>query len=239
MRFKSALPYAPGAVLFLIESGLQVSGISNIALAVTLWGAAAILTILAAWYSLKESWMLQWPITKRPRSDMTLPPTVASLPPTLQAALYVCDIRFTFADLEKDRHSEISMRVFNGTGSVVEFSGLISGRIKFSAPNNTDPSRMGDLPTPAMRPDTERTVAQLQEWLLILTQRVPAGEADKLVAMLEADIRIHFDLSELTIGVFAQDDRNTVKRLPIWSGVSYNQEYGFGRIISGIMNAIE
>jgi hypothetical protein len=97
---------------------------------------------------------------------------------------------------------------------------------------------MGDLPTPAMRPDTERTVAQLKEWLLILTQRVPTVEADKLVAMLEADIPIHFDLSELMIGVFSQDDRNKIERLPIWSGMSYNRGYGFGMINQGIMQAI-
>jgi hypothetical protein len=147
-------------------------------------------------------------------------------------------MRFTFADL-KDRYSELTMRVFNGTGRVVEFSGHITGRIKFSAPNNTDPSRLGDLPTPAMRSDTERTVAQLKEWLLILTQRVPAVEADKLIAMLEADIPIHFDLSELTIGVFSQDDRNKVERLPILSGVSYSLGNGFGMIIRGKINAIE
>jgi hypothetical protein len=140
-------------------------------------------------------------------------------------------MRFAFADL-KDRHSEISMRVFNATGRVIEFSGLISGRIKFSTPNNADPSCMGDLPTPAMRPDTERTAAPLKEWLLVLTQRVPAVEADKLIAMLETDTPIHFDLTELTIGVFAQDDRNNVERLPIWSGMSYSRGHGFGQIIS-------
>ena len=48
----------------------------------------------------------------------------AASPPTLRAGLYVCDIRFTFAHLEKDRHSELTMRVFNGTGSVVEFSNV-------------------------------------------------------------------------------------------------------------------
>jgi hypothetical protein len=172
-------------------------------------------------------------------TSTTYHPTVTASMPTLQAALYVCDIRVTFDGLKNDRHSELTMRVFNGTGRIVEFSGLISGHIKFSAPNNTDPSRMGDLPTPAMRPDTERTVAQLKEWLLILTQRVPAVEADKLIAMLEADIPIHFDLTELTIDVFAQDDPNNVERLPIWSGVSYNRGHGFGMINRGIMKAIE
>jgi hypothetical protein len=163
--------------------------------------------------------------------------TVAASLPTLQAGLYVSDIRFTFADL-KDRHSELTMRVFNGAGRDAEFSGLITGRIKFSAPNNSDPSRMGDFPTPAMRPDTERTVAQLKEGLLILTQIVPAVEADKLIAMLETDTQINFDLRELTIGVFAQDDRNKIERLPIWSGVSYSRGNGFGMINYVYLQAI-
>ncbi len=155
-------------------------------------------------------------------------------PPSLQKGLYVCDIRFTFADLQSDRHSELTMRVFNASGRVVAISGL-SGHIKFNAPNNVDPSRMGVLPTPAMHPDTERTVTQLREWLLILTQRVPAAEADKLVEMLEADVPILFDLSELIIEVSAQDGASKAERLPIWSGVSYSRGHGFGMIISGIM----
>jgi hypothetical protein len=168
-------------------------------------------------------------------SDRIGSPTVTTSPPTLHAGLYVCDMRLTFADLEKDRHSELTMRVFNGTGRVVEFSNL-SGHVKFNAPNNTDPARMGILPTPALRPDTARTVAQLQEWFLILTQRVPAIEADKLLAMLAADVPILFDLSELKIEVFEKDYRKKVELLPIWSGVSYGRGYGFGRIISATAN---
>jgi hypothetical protein len=170
-----------------------------------------------------KGFVLQWPIRRGKVSS-----------PTLAAGLYVSDIRFTFADLEKDRHSEISMRVFNGTGNTVEFSS-ISGRIKFSASTSADQSRSGDLPTPSPRPDMATLATPFQEWLLILTQRVPAAEADKLLAMLEAHIPIHFNLSELTIEVSAQDDRQNVARLPIWAGVSYNLGSGFGQIISASM----
>jgi hypothetical protein len=168
--------------------------------------------------------------TAQDHSDKINSPAITAAPPTLRAGLYVADIRLTFADLERDRHSELSMRVFNGTGRVVEFSGL-SGHIKFNASNNADPSLTGDLPTPAARPDMARTVGQLQEWLLILSQRVPAVEADKILGMLKADIPIHFDLSGLTIEIFAQNDRQNVERLPIWGGVSYSHGNGFGQIV--------
>lgn len=146
------------------------------------------------------------------------------------AGLHVCEMRFTFADLKKDRHSEWTMRVFNGTGSVVEFSNLL-GQVKFNAPNNTNPDCMGTLPTPVLRPDITRTISQLQECVVILTQRVPANEADKLLTMLADDIPIHFDLRNLTIEVVGQHDRNRAERLPIWDGVCYSRGNGFDRMI--------
>jgi hypothetical protein len=233
-QFKSLLPFAPGAILFLIESGLQVSGISNIWLAVTLWGLAAILLLWATWHSgalsaIRSRWIIQWPIRKRASSATQLP--------ALPAGLYVSDIRLTFASLA-ERHSEISMRVFNGTSRVVEFSGL-SGRIKFTSPNSADPSRTGELPTPSIRADMAQTVEPFKEWLVILSQRVPAPEADKLLAMLAADIPIHFDLHGLTVEVCAQDDQQKVERLPIWGGVSYNHGSGFGQIIYATANTRE
>lgn len=151
-------------------------------------------------------------------------------PGKIAAGLYVCDMRFTFADLEKDRHSEVTMRVFNGTGSAVEFHNP-QGQIKFNAPNDKDRDCMGTLPAPALRHDTTRTVAHLQESFLILTQQVPADEADKLLKMLAADIPIHFDLRELTIGVVGKHDRNRVERLPIWDGMRCYRSHCFGRVV--------
>src|SRR4029077_275548 len=153
----------------------------------------------------------------------------AAQSPTLQTGLYVSDIRFGFADLD-ERHGEISMRVFNGTGRVVEFSSLY-GHIRFTSPNSTDPLHMGELPTPSTRADMAQAVGPFKEWLVILSQRVPATEADKLLAMLAADIPIHFDLSGLTIEVCARDGRQKAERLPIWGGLSYNRGSGFGQII--------
>lgn len=226
-RVRSLLPFAPGAILFLIESGLQVSGISNIWLASTLWGLAAILLLWATWHSgalasIRSQWTLQWPIRKRASS--------VAQSPTLQAGLYVSDIRFNFTSLN-ERHGEWSMRVFNGTGRAVEFSGL-SGRVKFRAPNNANPSHTGELPEPSARADVAQTIAPFKEWFLILSQHVPTTEADKLSAMLAADTPIHFDLSGLTIKVCAQDDHKKIERLPIWGGVSYSRGFGFGQIIS-------
>jgi hypothetical protein len=200
--------------------GFQTAGLI-LGIIIALFGCVAV-----AWHFMRvEGFVLQWPIRRGKTSS-----------PSLAAGLYVSDIRFTFADLEKDRYSEISMRVFNGTGNTVEFSS-IAGRIKFSASTSADQSRSGDLPTPSPRQDMATLVTTFQEWLLILTQRVPAAEADKLLAMLEADIPIHFNLTELTIEVCTQDDRQNVVRLPIWAGMSYNPRIGFGQIISASMRS--
>jgi hypothetical protein len=188
------------------------------------------LVALAAWHWRRPT-ATQTPGTVHQDLDKFASPTITISPPTLQASLYVGEIRFTFGELKTDRHTEISIRVFNGSGRVVEISS-ISGTIRFNAPNNKDPSRMGELPPPAIRPDTSRTVAQLQEWLLILAQRTPASQADKLVAMLDDDSSILFDLSGLKIEVFARDEPKNIQTLPLWHGVSYSKGNGFGRIIA-------
>lgn len=185
---------------------------------------------LALWANKLLSKREQSKTTSKAQSEI-----VPTSPATIQDGLYVCDIRFTFSELEKDRHSDLTMRVFNGTGSVVEFF-KVRGQVKFEAPNTTDPDRMGTLPTPGLHHDTEKTVAPFKEWFLMMTQRVPAIEADKLQAMLEAGIRISFDLRELIIEVVWQHDRNKVEQLPIWGGVSYSRGYGFGRIGYGDIN---
>jgi hypothetical protein len=120
------------------------------------------------------------------------------------------------------------MRVFNGTGRVIDFVKL-SGQIKFSTPNNTATNRMGELPEPSLQPDMARSVDQLQEWLVRLSQPVPAKEADKILAMLRSE-PIHFDLSGLNIEVAARDEPTKVERLPLWHGVSYSRGYAIGRI---------
>ena len=115
----------------------------------------------------------------------------------------------------------------NGTGRTVELTGL-TGHIKFGS---------SDLPTPSPREDMLKMVAPFQEWLLILSQRIPSSEADILLAMLDADTRIDFNLDRLVIGVCARDDRQNVVRLPIWNGVSYSRERGFGQNISWPMRS--
>ena len=62
-RFKLVLPFVPGVVLFLVNTGLQVSGITNVVLAIALWGLAAILLVWAAWHSFNlSSLLLTWQI---------------------------------------------------------------------------------------------------------------------------------------------------------------------------------
>src|SRR5262249_34240369 len=155
--------------------------------------------------------------------DKVYSPTITQSPPPLHAGLYVAEVRFTFDTLKDDRHSELTMRIFNGTGRIIDLMNL-SGQIKFNAPNNKDPSQMGELPTPALRSDTKKSVFQLQEWFLILSQRVPAPEADKILAVIKTNTSILFDLTGLNIQIAAHDKPNDTERLPLWSGVSYSRD---------------
>jgi hypothetical protein len=162
-------------------------------------------------------------------------PTITQSAPTLAAGLYVTDIRFAFDDLEKNRRAELTMRVFNGAGRAVEFSTL-SGQLTFSAPNSTDPEQKGTLPTPTLRHDVPKISYPLQEWFFILEQRVPAQEADKMIAMIAADVAIHFDLTRLDISVFPKGEPKKVERLPLWGGLSCHHGICFGRIIHAVFH---
>jgi hypothetical protein len=226
--------FAAGATTLLVSAGAVV-----IAALSTTWAwywqtfswAGVAFAFLVSWLVIAfgifliGTGVLRWRGGTAPTTEPKTPPK----PSPLEGGLYVADMRLTFHTLS-DRHCEITMRVFNGTGRTVEFFGL-SGHIKFNAPNNTDSSRMGDLPTPSTRADMAKTIAPFQEWLLILEQRIPAPEADKLLAMLAENIPIHFDLHELTIEVRAQDDQQQSVHLPIWGGVSYSHGNGFGQIV--------
>ena len=191
------------------------------------WLSTAIVAIVSAAVAGSVWWFFVTTTTEPEQAAIVPTP-----PATIREGLNVGEIRFIFDDLKKDRHSELIMRVFNGTGNVVEFSSL-QGQVTFSDADNTDPDRMGTLPTPALRADTQRTVAPSKEWFLILNQRVPAVEADKLQKLIESDIQIHFDLRELTIEVVGGHDRKKVERIPLWGGVTYSRGSGFLRKIYG------
>lgn len=96
---------------------------------------------------------------------------------------------------------------------------------------------MGELPTPTLRAEVARSVAQLQEWHLILDQRVPAMDADKILAMLKDDIPVSFDLSGLNVGVADRNKPKEIERLPTWHGFTCRRGFGFDRINSAPGNA--
>ncbi|MDP2412256.1 MAG: hypothetical protein Q8M26_18475 [Pseudolabrys sp.] len=159
-------------------------------------------------------------------------PIEPALPvPSLQKGLYVADVRIGLKTLEKDRHTEITLRVFNGTGRVVEFSSL-SGFISFYPSNRKDDHlRRGVLPTPTVRSDVRRAVEPFEEWFLILAQRVPSDEADKLTSMLDANDTIIFELERLKIEAFAHSDDRKIEPIPMWYSMSYKKEFGFQKAV--------
>lgn len=244
---------APSVAFYLLALAAQMSGYTNEGIALALAIIATAFLLIPVWHHrlrwmpiaekfMPSPYVLQWigivtvfvgvaVIAVAMMMQNARTATLVSRSPDLATGLYVGEIRLTFGELEKDRHSEISMRVFNGTGRVVEFVDL-AGRIKFNAPNNTDSKFMGELPTPTLRHDTARNVAPLREWFLLLSQRVPAADADKIVAMIAAGTPVMFDLNGLSIRVAEQNASALIEQLPLWGGVSYKKDFGFGRIIS-------
>jgi hypothetical protein len=116
------------------------------------------------------------------------------------------------------------------SGGTVKFSGL-SGQIKFAGANS---SIAGKLSPPAPRHDMVLSVPPYSEWFILLEQRIPGEEATKLIGLRDAGKPILFELIDLKINVAAERNEKIACQLPIWGGVSYSRDNGYGRIIYAV-----
>jgi hypothetical protein len=155
----------------------------------------------------------------------------------LSKGLYIGEIRMFFGNLREHRRAEISVRIFNGTGQTIAFSRL-SGNLTFRASNSRDQGSHGSLPPPSLRSDISTLVHPLEEWFIVLSQSADAPEADKILSIIENG-RILFNLENMIIEVYGEDDPQIKDRVPLWHEFSYDKQYGFMRAITGRMDARE
>lgn len=207
------------------------------------WVPAALATVLTSfliWLSWPSAPQVTQPHnqTSEPSDADRGQPQTRSIEPSspritisLRKGLYVGEIRIGLDHLADDRHSEITLRVFNGTGRTVMLHGLC-GKISFATPNNQDPRFCGELPEPAVRNDTSRLAEPLEEWFLILEQKVPAKEADKLLAMINDNMKILFSFAQFDIEVCDATKVDHIEKLDMGGGVSYDRTYGYGKIVN-------
>jgi hypothetical protein len=155
--------------------------------------------------------------------DKIYPPTITQGPPPLLFGLYVADIEIGLKTAQSDHHGEIRIRLFNGTGRALDLVGL-SGRITFKAPNlvSADPQMKGELPEPTISSKTVRSIAPQNEWALVLDQRFPSKEADKIPVILRAH-PLQFDFTLLNIQIAERDDPKKVEQLALWKGIKYER----------------
>ncbi|RIA02577.1 hypothetical protein D1920_06750 [Rhodopseudomonas palustris] len=72
----------------------------------------------------------------------------------------------------------------------------------------------------------------MEEWFLILEQKVPAKEADKLLAMINDNMKILFSFAQFDIEVCDATKVDHIEKLDMGGGVSYDRTYGYGKIIN-------
>jgi hypothetical protein len=166
-------------------------------------------------------------------ADIFYPSTITlGAAPSLQTGLYLADISFNLNTIEKDRHTEIPICLFNGTNRTIDFVGL-SGRVTFRAGDviTADSQMKGELPEPSVSPSIVRSVAPLTEWILAFSQHVPSQEANKIPAILRAH-PLHFELSQLDIQIAAHNEPTKTERLKMWTSVTYKRGFKAGRVVS-------
>lgn len=158
-----------------------------------------------------------------PGGDIIYSPTITRGPSALLFGLYVADISIGLKAVQSDHHGEIKIRLFNGTGRTLDLATL-SGWLTFKAGNlvTSDPQMAGELPQPTISSKTSRTAAPQTEWNLIIDQRFPSKEADKIPAILRGH-PLNFDLTLLDIQIADHADPKKVERLELWKGIKYER----------------
>jgi hypothetical protein len=152
-------------------------------------------------------------------------PQNASIEP-LAAGLYVGEICLGLDLLKADRHVEVQMRVFNGTGSVIEIANM-SGEIQ------VDLRTIGtkSLPPPSISSNTNQKTLASREWIITLAQRVPQELADKIADSIAGDQVVSLYFGSLNIQVCRPDHANETERIPLWDGVTVQKGLRFGRVV--------
>lgn len=155
--------------------------------------------------------------------DRIYPPTITQGPAPLLFGLYVADISIGLKTVQTDHHGEIRIRLFNGTRRTFDIVSL-TGWITFKAGNliSGDPQMKGELPPPTISSKTVKSAAPKTEWDLVIDQRFPSKEADKIPTILRS-YPLHFDLALLDIQISEHEDPKKVERLILWAGVKYER----------------
>ena len=145
---------------------------------------------------------------------------------SLSDGLYVGEMLMSIDKLQSDRHSEIAIRLFNGTGRVVAIealSGLI-GEIRLDD--------RWTLPPPTISPSTNKLLFPFRELLIYLSQRVPPNDADKILQMIEEGRQVLLYFDRLTINVREHEKQTALERLKLWDGMTIKRGINYGRLVS-------
>jgi hypothetical protein len=140
---------------------------------------------------------------------------------SLSEGLYVGEMRMSIDTLKADRYSEISIRVFNGTGRNIAIYG-VGGALKFENVR---------LPSPSVTSNTAKTIFPLREWIIVLHQRVPADVADKMLSLLDENRALQILFGDLELAVRDENAKNPAERLKLWDGITIQRGINVGRII--------
>ncbi len=144
-------------------------------------------------------------------------------------SVYIAEIVLDMSRLGQDRYMEIVMRVFNGCGAAITFDSL-EGHISYRALRDAESAKA--LPPPSLRSDVKPVVYETEEWLIILSQSVPAENADEIQRWLDEGKTIGFDLDALKIQVKRKRWSRRPEAIKMWAGVSCALGLRTGRIIS-------
>jgi hypothetical protein len=148
---------------------------------------------------------------------------------SLSEGLYVGEMSMSIDTLKTDRYSEISIRVFNGTGRNITIYGL-GGNLKFRPSPDTDVKHRGTLPQPSITSNTARTAFPYREWIICLHQRVPADQADNMLRLIDENKTLHIVLDQLELTVRDERGQTPAERLKLWDGMTIQQGINVGRI---------
>jgi hypothetical protein len=135
------------------------------------------------------------------------------------AGLYVGAMNVDASHLGSEFYLTIAVLGFNATGVPISIS-VTSGAIAAGEVTDEHPTTQVELPPAAIMHDRTSTnnIANLNEFLVVLYQRVLRPDAERLAALLINGGRIDLYFGRLDVIAHAVDDQSKSARLPIWAG---------------------
>jgi hypothetical protein len=185
----------------------------------------AIALIAFIWPSITKRFSFQWPLRRKGEAEPATNRERATLMPSmsLNQGLYVAEIMLSLDRLSSDRHTEISIRLYNATGRTVLIDSIV-GTVSFG---------IEKLPPPTLASPADGRIPPFREpYYVVLDQTMSCTDADLVLRRIEDGETVEFYFDDLNISIREEAPDSRVERLKMWDGLKIERGIHCGRHVN-------